>query len=171
MPVILGVIAFFAVVAFIIAAKGAATIRPYQKGIVERVGKYQRTVDGGLTIIIPFLEKITKVDMREQVVNVPPQIVTTRDNAAVEVSAVIYYEVTDPMKVIYNISNFDLAVTELAQITLHNLIGGLAPDESLTSREKINRALREVLDEAADKWGARVIRVELQRIEPTSRMN
>jgi len=163
MPGILIVIAF---VVFIIVAKGATIIRPYQKGIVERLGKYQRTVDSGLTIIVPFLEKIIKVDMREQVVDVPPQAVITKDNVAVEVDAVVYYEVTDPVKVMYNISNFYLAATKLAQTNLRNLIGDLALDESLTSREKINHALREVLDDATDKWGARVTRVELQRIEP-----
>ena len=155
-----------AIVLFIIVGKGATIIRPYQKGIVERLGKYQRTADSGLTIIVPFFEKIIKVDMREQVVDVPPQAVITKDNVAVEVDAVVYYEVTDPVKVMYNISNFYLAATKLAQTNLRNLIGDLALDESLTSREKINHALREVLDDATDKWGARVTRVELQRIEP-----
>jgi regulator of protease activity HflC (stomatin/prohibitin superfamily) len=155
-----------AVVLFIIVGKGATIIRPYQKGIVERLGKYQRTADSGLTIIVPFFEKIIKVDMREQVVDVPPQAVITKDNVAVEVDAVVYYEVTDPVKVMYNISNFYMASTKLAQTNLRNLIGDLALDESLTSREKINHALREVLDDATDKWGARVTRVELQRIEP-----
>ncbi|MDR0310669.1 MAG: SPFH/Band 7/PHB domain protein [Acidobacteriota bacterium] len=155
-----------AIVLFIVVSKGATIIRPYQKGIVERLGRYQRTVDSGLTIIIPFFEKIIKVDMREQVVDVPPQAVITKDNVAVEVDAVVYYEVTDPVKVMYNISNFYIAATKLAQTNLRNLIGDLALDESLTSREKINHALREVLDDATDKWGARVTRVELQRIEP-----
>jgi regulator of protease activity HflC (stomatin/prohibitin superfamily) len=155
-----------AIVLFIVVSKGAAIIRPYQKGIVERLGKYQRTADSGLTIIIPFLEKIIKVDMREQVVDVPPQAVITKDNVAVEVDAVVYYEVTDPVKVMYNISNFYMASTKLAQTNLRNLIGDLALDESLTSREKINHTLRDVLDDATDKWGARVTRVELQRIEP-----
>ena len=155
-----------AIVLFIIVGKGATIIRPYQKGIVERLGKYQRTADSGLNIIIPFLEKIIKVDMREQVVDVPPQAVITKDNVAVEVDAVVYYEVTDPVKVMYNISNFYIAAIKLAQTNLRNLIGDLALDESLTSREKINHELREVLDDATDKWGARVTRVELQRIEP-----
>lgn len=163
MQVMLGVVA---VVLFIIVLKGARIIRPYEKGVVERLGRYQRTVDSGLTIIIPFLEKMVKVDMREQVVDVPPQAVITKDNVAVEVDAVVYYEITDPVKVMYNISNFYLAATKLAQTNLRNLIGDLALDESLTSREKINSALRAVLDDATDKWGARVARVELQRIEP-----
>ena len=154
------------IVLFIIVSKGAVIVRPYQKGVVERLGKYQRTVDSGLTIIIPFMEKIIKVDMREQVVDVPPQAVITKDNVAVEVDAVVYYEITDPVKVQYNISNFYMAAIKLAQTNLRNLIGDLALDESLTSRDQINSSLQKVLDDATDKWGARVTRVELQRIEP-----
>jgi regulator of protease activity HflC (stomatin/prohibitin superfamily) len=115
---------------------------------------------------MPFLERIIKVDMREQVVDVPPQQVITKDNVAVEVDAVVYYEVTDPIKVTYNVENFYLAATKLAQTNLRNLIGDMALDESLTSRETINTKLRDILDEATDKWGTKVTRVELQRIEP-----
>jgi regulator of protease activity HflC (stomatin/prohibitin superfamily) len=155
-----------AVVIIVIIATGTKIIRPWQKGLVERLGKYQRTVDSGLTIIIPMVENLAKVDMREQVVDVPPQAVITKDNVAVDVDAVVYYEITDPVKVQYNITDFYLAATKLAQTNLRNLIGDLALDESLTSRETINSTLRQVLDDATDKWGARVTRVELQRIEP-----
>lgn len=155
-----------AVVAIFIVAAGMKIIRPWEKGLIERLGKYQRTVDSGLTIIIPILEKMIKVDMREQVVDVPPQGVITKDNVVVEVDAVVYFEVTDPIKVTYNITDFYIAATKLAQTNLRNLIGDLALDESLTSRELINTKLREVLDEATDKWGTKVTRVELQRIEP-----
>lgn len=159
-------LAIIAVVAIFIIATGIKIIRPWQKGLVERLGKYQRTADSGLTIIIPFLENMTKIDMREQVVDVPPQDVITKDNVVVQVDAVVYYEITDPVKVKYNVTNFYLAATKLAQTNLRNLIGDLALDESLTSRETINAKLRQVLDDATDKWGARVTRVELQRIEP-----
>jgi len=155
-----------AVVVFIIAAKGLKIINPYEKGLVERLGKYQRTVDSGLTLIIPFLEKITKVDMREQVVDIPPQAVITKDNVVVEVDAVVYYEITDPVKVTYNVVNFWMAATKLAQTNLRNLVGDMALDESLTSREVINTTLRKILDDATDKWGVKVARVELQKIEP-----
>ncbi|NLX07562.1 MAG: SPFH/Band 7/PHB domain protein [Phycisphaerae bacterium] len=154
------------IVVIITAALGIRIVRPYEKGLIERLGRYQRTADSGLTIIIPYLESMVKVDMREQVVDVPPQAVITKDNVAVEVDAVVYYEVTDPVKVTYNVSDFYLAATKLAQTNLRNLIGDLALDESLTSREAINTKLRQVLDDATDKWGARVSRVELQRIEP-----
>lgn len=155
-----------AIVVIVVIAAGTKIIRPWQKGLVERLGKYQRTVDSGLTIILPFIENVTKIDMREQVVEVAPQAVITKDNVAVEVDAVVYYEITDPVKVQYNIANFYLAATKLAQTNLRNLVGDLALDESLTSRETINSALRQVLDDATDKWGARVTRVELQKIEP-----
>ncbi|MBN1424447.1 SPFH/Band 7/PHB domain protein [Candidatus Fermentibacteria bacterium] len=155
-----------AIVVFIFASNGVKTVRPWQKALIERLGKYQRTVDSGLTVIIPFMERMLKVDMREQVVDVPPQAVITKDNVAVEVDAVVYYEVTDPVKVTYNVANFYMAATKLAQTNLRNLIGDLALDESLTSRELINTKLRQILDDATDKWGTRVTRVELQRIEP-----
>ncbi len=161
--VVLLVLAF---VVFIIAMTGLRTVRPWEKALIERLGKYQRTVGSGLTLIVPFLERMIKVDMREQVVDVPPQQVITKDNVAVEVDAVVYYEVTDPIKVTYNVANFYIAATKLAQTNLRNLIGDLALDESLTSRDVINTKLREILDDATDKWGTKVTRVELQKIEP-----
>ena len=164
-PIIITLVVM-AFVVFVIAAKGLRIVRPWEKGLIERLGRYQRTVGSGLTVIIPFLERLMKVDMREQVVDVPPQHVITKDNVAVEVDAVVYYEVTDPVKVTYNVENFYIAATKLAQTNLRNLIGDLALDESLTSRELINTKLREILDDATDKWGTKVTRVELQRIEP-----
>lgn len=155
-----------AVVVFIIAATGLKIVQPYQQGLIERLGKYQRTVTSGLTLIVPFIERIVKVDIREQVVDIPPQSVITKDNVVVEVDAVVYYEVTDPVKVTYNVANFWMAVTKLAQTNLRNLVGDMALDESLTSRETINTQLREILDDATDKWGVKVSRVELQKIEP-----
>lgn len=153
-------------VLFIFTAQSINIVRPWEKGLIEILGRYQRTVTSGLVIVIPFWERIIKVDMREQVVDVPPQSVITKDNVVVEVDAVVYYEVTDPMKVIYNVANFYLAATKLAQTNLRNLVGDLALDESLTSREVINTKLRQILDDATDKWGTKVTRVELQRIEP-----
>jgi regulator of protease activity HflC (stomatin/prohibitin superfamily) len=163
MVVALVIIAF---VVFIIVASGIKIVRPWERGLIERLGKYQRTAGSGLTIIVPILERMIIVDMREQVVEVAPQAVITKDNVVVEVDAVIYYEVTDPVKVTYNVANFYTAATKLAQTNLRNLVGELALDESLTSRELINTKLRQILDDATDKWGTRVTRVELQRIDP-----
>lgn len=141
-------------------------VRPWQKGLIETLGRYTRTADSGLTIVIPLIQRMIKVDVREQVVDVPPQAVITQDNVVVEVDAVVYYQVFDPIKVTYNVADFYSAATKLAQTNLRNLIGDLALDETLTSREIINTKLREILDEATDDWGVRVTRVELQRIEP-----
>jgi len=162
----IGIFIIAGVLIFVLAARAIKIVRPWQKGLIERLGKYQRTAGSGLTLILPFMEKMIKVDMREQVVDVPPQGVITKDNVVVEVDAVVYYEVTDPIKVTYNVASFYIAATKLAQTNLRNLIGDLALDESLTSREIINTRLREILDDATDKWGTKVTRVELQRIEP-----
>jgi len=160
---------FFAVIVIlIIAAKSIKIVRPWQKGLIERLGKYRRTAGSGLTTIIPFIENIKLTDMREQVVDVPPQAVITKDNVAVEVDAVIYHEITDPVKVNYNVVDFLVATTKLAQTNLRNVIGDMSLDDSLTSRETINAKLRDILDLATDKWGTKITRVEIQRIEPPS---
>jgi len=155
-----------AIVLFVFVANGLKIVRPFEKGVVERLGKYQRTMGSGLIIIIPFVERIKKVDMREQVVDVPPQEVITSDNVAVTMDAIVYYEATDPVKLLYNVADFYSAATKLAQTNLRNIVGEMQLDESLTSRELINTKLREILDDATDRWGVRVVRVEIQRIEP-----
>ena len=151
---------------FFYFASGVRIVRPYQKAIVEQLGKYKETVEPGLHVIFPFFQKIRLVDMREQVVDVPPQEVITQDNVIVSVDAVIYYEPTDPVRLYYNVANFILAVTKLAQTNLRNLIGDMQLDQALTSRDQINLSLRQILDDATDKWGVRVARVEIQRIDP-----
>jgi regulator of protease activity HflC (stomatin/prohibitin superfamily) len=166
-PIVVTVIGVFVLaILFVYTAAAIRIVRPYEKGIVERLGKYQSTYESGLHFIIPFIDRLSKVDMRENVVDVPPQEVITKDNVVVTVDAVVYYEATDPVKLMYNVANFYMAATKLAQTNLRNVIGEMQLDESLTSREQINSALRQILDDATDKWGVRVVRVELQRIEP-----
>jgi regulator of protease activity HflC (stomatin/prohibitin superfamily) len=150
----------------IYAAAAIKIVSQYEKGLIERFGRYDRMVDPGLRFIIPFIERIKRVDMREQVVDVPPQEVITKDNVVVTVDAVVYYQATDPVKLKYNVANFILAATKLAQTNLRNVVGDLQLDEALTSRDVINTQLREILDEATDVWGTRVVRVEIQRIDP-----
>ncbi len=150
----------------ILAAKGIKVVRPYERGLIERLGKFRREVDSGLHLIIPFFDRMIKVDMREHVIDVPPQEVITKDNVVVAVDAVIYYEVSDAFKVVYNVKNFESAAIKLAQTNLRNVIGELELDQTLTSRERVNAKLREVLDEATDKWGVRITRVELKKIDP-----
>jgi regulator of protease activity HflC (stomatin/prohibitin superfamily) len=161
--ILLAVIALFLLI-YVIA--GVRIVRPYQRGVVEQLGKFKETVDPGLRIIIPFVQTVRLVDMREQVIDVPPQEVITADNVIVSVDAVIYYEPTDPQRLIYNVANFIMAITKLAQTNLRNLIGDMQLDEALTSRDSINTNLRQILDDATDKWGVRVVRVEIQRIDP-----
>jgi regulator of protease activity HflC (stomatin/prohibitin superfamily) len=161
--ILLGAIAF---VFFTIVVSAVKIIRPYERGLVERLGKYHATVEPGLRLIFPFIDKMVRVDMRERVVDVPPQEVITSDNVVVSVDAVVYYEATDPQRLVYNVVDFYLAVTKLAQTNLRNVIGDMQLDEALTSRDTINTRLREILDDATDKWGTRVVRVEIQRIDP-----
>jgi len=166
MEAVIILFAILALVLIVIAAAGFKIVRPFQQGLIEVLGRYQKTVGSGLRWVMPFVKRLTKIDMREQVIDVPPQEVITEDNVVVTVDAVIYYEATDPVKLAYNVGNFILAITKLAQTNLRNVIGDLDLDEALTSRDIINTKLREILDDATDKWGVRVVRVEIQRIEP-----
>jgi regulator of protease activity HflC (stomatin/prohibitin superfamily) len=159
-------LAAMALVMFLVALSGIKIIRPYERGVIERLGKFHATADPGLRMIVPFIDRIVRVDMREMVVDVPPQEVITSDNVVVSVDAVIYYEATDPQRITYNVAQFILAVIKLAQTNLRNVVGDMQLDDALTSRDTINTKLREILDDATDKWGARVVRVEIQRIDP-----
>jgi regulator of protease activity HflC (stomatin/prohibitin superfamily) len=161
--IVLIVIALIGIGVLVSAVK---IVRPYQRGLVERLGKYKTTRNPGLNLILPFIETMQLIDMREQVVDVPPQEVITQDNVVVSVDAVVYYEATDPQRLVYNVADFFTAITKLAQTNLRNLIGDLELDRALTSRDTINTQLRDVLDDATDKWGVRVVRVEIQRIDP-----
>ncbi|MGB3056314.1 MAG: SPFH domain-containing protein, partial [Acidimicrobiales bacterium] len=125
------VLAILAIFFFIFAASAIRIVQPYQRGVKERLGKYHETLDPGLRVIVPFVDKIRMVDMREQVVDVPPQEVITSDNVVVSVDAVVYYEPTDPQRLVYNVANFILAVTKLAQTNLRNVIGDLQLDQAL----------------------------------------
>lgn len=164
--VILIVLVVLAVGLVLVAAASIKIIRPYQRGLVERLGRYHTTVQPGLRILVPFVDRLIRVDMRESVVEVPAQEVITSDNVVVKVYAVVYYEATDPQRLIYNVSNFMAAVTKLAQTNLRNVIGDMQLDEALVSSQMVNARLREILDDATDKWGTRVVRVEIQRIDP-----
>jgi len=141
-------------------------IQQHEQWLLERFGRFRKILDPGFHLIIPFIEKVQKVDMREQVVDVPPQEVITKDNVVVTVDAVVYYQATDPVKLAYNVANFIIAATKLAQTNLRNVVGDMDLDDALTSREVINTELRTILDEATDVWGTRVVRVEIQRIDP-----
>lgn len=156
-------VVFLAIVLVLMSIK---ILRPYERGVIERLGRYIRTADSGLTIILPFFDTLIRVDMREKVMDVPPQAVITKDNVSVEVDAVVYMQITDPFKSVYEIRNYMLASTKLAQTNLRNIIGDMELDATLTSRDTINDQLRTIMDQATDKWGVKVNRVELQKIDP-----
>jgi regulator of protease activity HflC (stomatin/prohibitin superfamily) len=162
-PAIVLILIFVLIIYVALAIK---IVQQYELGLTERFGRYRTTLEPGFHMIIPFIDKVQKIDMREQVVDVPPQEVITKDNVVVTVDAVVYYQATDPVKLAYNVSNFILAATKLAQTNLRNVIGDMDLDAALTSREIINTELRIILDEATDVWGTRVVRVEIQRIDP-----
>jgi regulator of protease activity HflC (stomatin/prohibitin superfamily) len=160
------VLAVVALLLFVIAASAINIVRPYERGVIERLGRYKATADPGLRLVFPFIDRLTKVDMREQVVDVPPQEVITSDNVVVSVDAVVFHETTDAQRSVYNVADFATAVTKLAQTNLRNVVGDMQLDDALTSRDVINERLRAILDDATDKWGVRVVRVEIQRIDP-----
>jgi len=155
------------VIAVIMLAKSVVVIHQAEKGLVERLGKFKETLDPGLRWLVPFIDSLrARVDMRETVLDIQPQPVITRDNVTVTVDAVVYYFVTDAKAVQYEVANFYAAVSKLAQTNIRNVIGEMSLDETLTSRERINTALQNTLDEATDKWGVKVTRVEVKEIEP-----
>lgn len=147
----LSVLIVLGVVLLFVSASSVKIIRPYERGLVERLGRYFVTVEPGMRLIIPFVDRLIRVDMRESVVEIPPQEVITSDNVVVSVYAVVYYEATDPHKLIYNVANFMSAVTKLAQTNLRNVIGDMQLDEALTASEMVNARLRDILDDATDK--------------------
>jgi regulator of protease activity HflC (stomatin/prohibitin superfamily) len=136
-------------------------------GVVERLGRYQRTLPPGLALLVPFVDRLRPlIDLRENVVSFPPQPVITEDNLVVNIDTVIYFQVTDPRAATYEIANYIAAIEQLTVTTLRNVIGGMTLEHTLTSRDRINAELRGVLDEATGKWGIRVNRVELKAIDP-----
>lgn len=153
-------------IALISLARAARVVAQYEKGLVLRLGRYRATVGSGLTFLVPVIEDLIKVDMRERVISVEPQKVITKDNVSVTVDAVIYYRIIDPVKSTFEVQNFGFAATTLAQTNLRNLIGDKSLDETLTARDLINANLRAVLDEATNTWGVKVTRVEVQKIDP-----
>jgi len=161
-------LAIILIAVILLFSMGVKRVNQYERGLVERWNAYEKTVSPGLRYIIPFVQRIFRVNMREQVIDVPPQEIITEDNVVVTIDAVVYYQIIDPVKALYEIEDFELAIVKLAQTTLRNIVGEMSLDTCLTSREKINTELRKVLDEATDKWGTKVNRIEVQRIDPPS---
>jgi len=156
-----------AVVVLFTLSRAIRIVPQARAGIVERLGRYHRTLDAGLALIVPYVDRVRPlIDLREQVVSFPPQPVITEDNLTVNIDTVIYFQVTDPQAATYEISDYITAIEQLTVTTLRNVIGGMTLEDTLTSRDNINAELRTVLDEATGKWGIRVNRVELKAVDP-----
>ncbi len=164
-PLIIAVV--LAIFAIVLVASAVRIVRQSHVGMIERFGKYRATLSPGLHIVIPFFDRMrVVVDMRETVQPFAPQPVITEDNVTIAIDTVVYFQVTDAFRATYEVANFLTAMEQLAQTTLRNLVGAMTLEETLTSRDQINTQLREVLDEATEKWGVRVTRVELKSIDP-----
>ena len=162
--IVLGVVAL--VVLFTIA-QGVRIVPQARAGVVERLGRYSRTLDAGLALIVPYVDRVKPlIDLRETVVSFPPQPVITEDNLVISIDTVIYFQVTDPKAATYEIADYIGAIEQLTVTTLRNVIGGMTLEDTLTSRDKVSGALRIVLDEATGRWGIRVNRVELKAVDP-----
>jgi regulator of protease activity HflC (stomatin/prohibitin superfamily) len=162
--IVIGVLALFA----LFLAFSTIKIIPQAKaGVVERLGRYSRTLDPGLAVVIPFVDRVKPlIDLREQVVSFRPQSVITKDNVTVNIDTVLYFTITDPRSVTYEVASPLQAIEQLCVTTLRNVIGSLTLEETLTSRDQINSQLRVVLDEATGRWGIRINRVELKSVDP-----
>ena len=154
------------ILALVTLFKSVRVINQFEKGVVLRLGKFKSVAEPGLNLILPYIESLITVDVREKVIQVDPQEVITKDNVTVTVDAVIYYKVIDPVKAEFEVEDFDMAATILAQTNLRNLVGDKLLDETLVARDLINTNLRDVLDEVTHNWGVKVTRVEVQKIEP-----
>ena len=167
-PALIALIAV-AVLVMIVVARAVRVVPQARAGIVERLGRYHRTLSPGLALVIPVVDRVLPyIDLRDQVISFPPQAVITEDNIVVEIDTVVYYEVTDPKAYTYEVAEPIIAIEQLSVTTLRNLIGGLDMEKALTSRDEVNSQLRTILDEATGEWGIRVIRVELKAIDPPS---
>jgi regulator of protease activity HflC (stomatin/prohibitin superfamily) len=155
-------------VVLIVLIQSVRIVPQARAGIVERLGRYSRSLDPGLHFVFPFVDRLRRplVDLREQVVTFPPQPVITQDNVTISIDTVFYFTITDPFRATYEVANLLLAVEQLTVTTLRNVIGSLSLEETLTSRDKINSDLRIVLDEATERWGIRVNRIELKSVDP-----
>ncbi len=161
------VLIVIAVVVMVTIAQGVRIVPQARAGIVERLGRYQRTLEPGLALVVPYIDRVKPLlDMRETVVSFPPQPVITEDNLTIQIDTVIYFQVTDPKSATYEINDYIAAIEQLVVTTLRNVCGGMTLEDTLTSRDKVSTALRIVLDEATGKWGIRVNRVELKAVDP-----
>ncbi len=162
--IVLGIVAF---VMFLLVARSVRVIPQSRVGIIQRFGRYHRTAESGLTFVVPVMDRmLPKTDMREQVISFQPQAVITHDNVGMQISTVVYYRIVEARSAEYEVANFVLALEQITQTNLRNVIGSMTLDQTLVSRDDINAKLREILDEVTGGWGVRITRVELKEITP-----
>ena len=160
-PIVVAVVVLFTL------ARSIRIVPQARAGIVERLGRYQRTLSPGLALVVPYVDRVKPLlDLREQVVSFPPQPVITEDNLVINIDTVVYFQVTDPKAATYEIADYISAIEQLIVTTLRNVVGGMTLEDTLTSRDKVSAELRHVLDEATGRWGIRVNRVELKAVDP-----
>ena len=171
LPVTAFVLALLLIFIVVALVRSVRIVPQSQAYVIERLGRFQAVLYGGFHVLVPFVDRVaSRIDLREQVANFPPQSVITADQAMVSIDSVIYYQITDPRNATYEVANFIQAIEQLTATTLRNLIGSLDLEQTQTSRDSINKQLRGVLDEATGTWGIRVTRVELKSIEPPPRV-
>lgn len=168
--ILLAVVFVVMIAAIVIITSGVKIVQPYEQAIYMRLGKFVRVLGQGLNIVCPLINKVVKMDLRTEVLDVPKQEVITKDNSPVNVDAVIYIKVTDPKNAFFEVTDYRLATVNLAQTTLRSIIGEMELDEILSSREKINLSLRDILDESTDKWGVKIEAVEIREVDPARKV-
>ena len=167
---ILALVFIAIVVVLVVIISGVKIVQPYEQAIYMRLGKYIRVLNQGLNIVCPLINTVVKLDLRTQVLDVPSQEVITRDNSPVNVDAIIYIKVTDPKNAYFEVTDYRMATVYLAQTTLRSVIGEMELDDILSSRERINLQLRDILDENTDKWGVKVEAVEIREVDPAKKV-
>ena len=168
--ILLTLVIIVIVVAIVVITSGVKIVQPYEQAIYMRLGKFVRVLNQGLNIVCPLINQVVKLDLRTEVLDVPKQEVITKDNSPVEVDAVIYIKVTDPKNAFFEVTDYRWATVNLAQTTLRSIIGEMELDQILSSRERINVSLRDILDENTDKWGVKIEAVEIREVDPARKV-
>ncbi len=168
--IVMSLVIIVIVAAMVVITSGVKIVQPYEQAIYMRLGKFVRVLDQGLNVVCPLINQVVKLDLRTEVLDVPKQEVITKDNSPVEVDAVIYIKVTDPKIAFFEVTNYRWATVNLAQTTLRSIIGEMELDQILSSRERINVSLRDILDENTDKWGVKIEAVEIREVDPARKV-
>ncbi len=168
--VIMGLFIVVIVAVIVVITSGVKIVQPYEQAIYMRLGKFVRVLNQGLNVVCPLINQVVKLDLRTEVLDVPKQEVITKDNSPVQVDAVIYIKVTDPKNAFFEVTNYRWATVNLAQTTLRSIIGEMELDQILSSRERINVSLRDILDENTDKWGVKIEAVEIREVDPARKV-